>query len=66
VVRILAACIADARVTGFARLALWTHESHAAACARYAKPGFSRVCSKPVTSFGVELVEQQWCLHLTA
>jgi hypothetical protein len=41
-------------------MTLWTHESHRAACALYAKNGFACVRSEPVRSFGVDLVEQAW------
>ena len=62
--RLLAECIAYARGTGYRRLQLWTHESHAAACALYAAHGFVLGGSKPVRSFGVDLVEQTWTLTL--
>ena len=62
--RLLDLCIAHARDHGFARLTLWTHESHRAACALYAKAGFDCVASVPVRSFGVDLVEQEWSLDL--
>jgi hypothetical protein len=39
---------------------LWTHESHRAACALYAQNGWQLVSSKPVRSFGCDLVEQSW------
>lgn len=58
--RLLAACIAYARATGYRRMQLWTHESHTAACALYAAQGFTLTGSKPVHSFGVDLVEQSW------
>ncbi len=57
-------CIAHARAKGFARLSLWTHESHRAACELYASTGFACIASRPVTSFGVDLVEQEWVLDL--
>jgi len=62
--RLLRSCIAYARDTGYQRLQLWTHESHRAACALYAAHGFELVDSKPVHSFGVDLVEQTWMLQL--
>ncbi|WP_226624480.1 GNAT family N-acetyltransferase [Alloyangia pacifica] len=58
--RLLGACMGFARNVGYTRMTLWTHESHRAACALYAKNGFSLVSSVPVTSFGVALVEQHW------
>lgn len=62
--RLLAACIAYARDTGYRRLQLWTHESHTAACALYAAYGFTLTGSKPVRSFGIDLVEQTWVLEI--
>ncbi len=62
--RLLAACISHARARGFARLTLWTHESHRAACALYAAHGFVLTGARPVRSFGVDLVEQSWELPL--
>lgn len=63
--RLLRFCIAHARAHGFKRLTLWTHESHRAACALYAEAGFTCAASRAVTSFGVDLVEQEWRLDLT-
>jgi GNAT superfamily N-acetyltransferase len=62
--RLLDLCIAHARDRGFDRLTLWTHESHRAACALYAKAGFQCIASAPVRSYGVDLVEQEWSLDL--
>jgi hypothetical protein len=53
-----------AKHKGYSSMQLWTHESHKAACALYAKSGWSLVSSKPVHSFGVELVEQSWEIEL--
>jgi GNAT superfamily N-acetyltransferase len=58
--RLLAACMGFARDRGYRRMVLWTHESHTAACALYAKTGWTCTSSKPVHSFGVDLVEQAW------
>ena len=58
-------CIAHARAKGYRLLRLWTHESHRAACTLYTKNGFRCTASKPVHSFGVDLVEQTWELALT-
>lgn len=63
--RLLKMCIDHARSHGFAHLRLWTHESHKAACALYAKYGFDCTASRPVRSFGVDLVEQTWELDLS-
>lgn len=61
---LLTTCIDHARATGFRRLVLWTHASHRAACALYRKAGFVCASSRPVTSFGVQLIEQEWRLDL--
>jgi len=57
-------CIAHARDHGFARLTLWTHESHRAASTLHATAGFACTASGRVRSFGVDLVEQEWSLDL--
>lgn len=58
--RLLTECMTFARSKGYIRMQLWTHESHTAACALYAKFGWICTSSKPVHSFGVDLVEQAW------
>ncbi len=63
--RLLDRCIDHARATGHLVLRLWTHESHRAACTLYTKNGFRCTASKPVRSFGVDLVEQTWELDLS-
>ncbi len=62
--RLLDACLGFARAAGYRRLELWTHESHRAACALYARNGFRLVGSRPVRSFGQDLVEQTWEIPL--
>jgi len=62
--QLLDACLAFARKAGYTRMRLWTHESHRAACALYAKNGFRRTNAIPVRSFGVDLVEQSWEIDL--
>ena len=57
---LLQTCVGFARDAGYEAMTLWTHESHRAACALYAATGWSLTHSKPVHSFGVDLVEQQW------
>ena len=54
------AFLSFAREAGYARVRLWTHESHRAACALYARNGFALVDTRPVRSFGCDLVEQSW------
>jgi len=58
--RLLDTCTGFARDRGYHGMALWTHESHRAACALYARNGWRLVASEPVCSFGCELVEQSW------
>ncbi len=62
--RLLTACMAYARSKGYKRMQLWTHESHRAACALYAGHGWRLTSSRPVHSFGVDLVEQAWEIDL--
>ncbi|MEL7151836.1 MAG: GNAT family N-acetyltransferase [Pseudomonadota bacterium] len=63
--RLLDACLGFARDAGYGKMTLWTHESHRAACALYDKSGFRLTASKPVHSFGVDLVEQAWEIDLS-
>ncbi|MEX0311296.1 MAG: GNAT family N-acetyltransferase [Tateyamaria sp.] len=58
--RLLDKCMGFARASGYAGMALWTHESHRAACALYARNGWTLTASEPVHSFGQDLVEQTW------
>ncbi len=62
--RMLATCMGFARAAGYRDMQLWTHESHRAACALYAASGWQLVDSRPVRSFGVDLVEQSWRVDL--
>jgi GNAT superfamily N-acetyltransferase len=62
--RMLHTCMGFARAAGFGDMQLWTHESHRAACALYAATGWELVDSRPVRSFGVDLVEQSWRIDL--
>nr|WP_299146042.1 GNAT family N-acetyltransferase [uncultured Tateyamaria sp.] len=57
---LLQRCMGFARDSGYAGMTLWTHESHRAACALYARTGWELTASKPVHSFGQDLVEQTW------
>ncbi|MEX0338967.1 MAG: GNAT family N-acetyltransferase [Arenibacterium sp.] len=62
--RLLQTCMGFARRSGYTRMSLWTHESHRAACALYRAAGWQLVSSKPVHSFGIDLVEQAWEIEL--
>jgi GNAT superfamily N-acetyltransferase len=53
-------CLGFSKDQGYAGLTLWTHESHRAAGAIYARNGLQRVTAKPVHSFGVDLIEETW------
>jgi len=61
--RLLQTCIGFAQAKGYKGMRLWTHESHVAACALYRRNGWRLVHSKPVHSFGQDLVEQEWEIH---
>ncbi|WP_136443049.1 GNAT family N-acetyltransferase [Pacificoceanicola onchidii] len=63
--RLLQANMDFAKDAGYRRMELWTHESHRAACALYAAHGWVLRASKPVTSFGVPLIEQAWDIDLS-
>lgn len=54
------ACAGFARERGYARMVLWTHESHRAACALYAKNGWRLVRSSPARAYGQDVVDQDW------
>ncbi|MGR3374339.1 MAG: GNAT family N-acetyltransferase [Pseudooceanicola nanhaiensis] len=56
----LAAAEGFARAQGCTRMRLWTHESHAAACALYAREGWRRGPRCPVHNYGQDLVEVRW------
>ncbi|KUF12260.1 GNAT family N-acetyltransferase [Pseudoponticoccus marisrubri] len=58
--RMLSECMGFARACGYRRMVLWTHESHAAACALYRHAGWRMTRSEPRHSFGVDVVEQAW------
>jgi len=62
--RLMRACMDFARAAGYRDMQLWTHESHRSACALYAVFGWQLVGSRPVRSFGVDLVEQTWVISL--
>lgn len=58
--RLLAECMGYAQARGYRGIALWTHESHRAACGLYRAAGWRLTASRPVRSFGADLVEQAW------
>ncbi|GAW34256.1 hypothetical protein RA2_01301 [Roseovarius sp. A-2] len=58
--RLLEICMGYVRVRGYRGMQLSPHDSHRAACARYARNGWRLVFSCPVRSCGCGLVEQSW------
>jgi GNAT superfamily N-acetyltransferase len=58
--RMLTHCMGYAKAKGYRKMQLWTHESHRAAGALYAKTGWRLTSSQKVVSFGQPLVEQHW------
>ncbi|WP_282150914.1 GNAT family N-acetyltransferase [Ruegeria atlantica] len=62
--RMLNTCMGFARDSGYRDMALWTHESHRAACALYRASGWQLTGSKKVHSFSCDLVEQSWEIRL--
>ncbi len=64
--RLLETNMGFARAAGYRRMVLWTHESHRAACALYARTGWRLMASEPTHSFGVDVVEQSWEVDLHA
>lgn len=57
-------CIGFARDLGYRRMVLWTHESHVAACALYARNGWRLVRSVPAQAYGQNVVDQDWEITL--
>jgi len=62
--QLLQTCMRFAKASGYSDMTLWTHESHKNACALYTKAGWQLGASKPVRSFGQDLVEQTWTVTL--
>lgn len=58
--RMIDVCVGFARQAGYARMRLWTHESHCAAGRLYARNGFRLVASAPARAFGQDTVDQEW------
>jgi len=58
--RMLETCTGFAKDRGYRSMHLWTHESHRAAGALYARNGWTMTDSRSVVSFGRDNVEQTW------
>lgn len=58
--RLLRECMDYARASGYRRMVLWTHASHRAACALYARAGWRMVAEEPVEAFGQQVIDQTW------
>ena len=58
--RMLQTALSFARAAGYARMRLWTHESHVAAGRLYARHGFHLVSSTAGHQFGQSVVDQIW------
>ncbi len=56
----LDAAVSFACGAGYARMRLWTHESHRAAGRLYARNGFQQMESTPQRAFGRDVVDQVW------
>jgi DNA-binding MarR family transcriptional regulator/GNAT superfamily N-acetyltransferase len=57
-------CLAFARAAGYRRMVLWTHESHRAACALYARNGWRLAASRAALAYGQDVVDQDWEITL--
>ncbi|WP_264212908.1 GNAT family N-acetyltransferase [Leisingera thetidis] len=64
--RLLRDCMDFARAAGYRGMMLKTHESHRTACALYQAFGWKLCGSRPVQSYGQDLVEQTWRLAFQA
>ncbi len=62
--RLVAACIDQARASGYNRLTLWTQSNLLAARRIYQAAGFRLEREHPHRAFGQNLVEQDWSLDL--
>ncbi|MGW7083830.1 bifunctional helix-turn-helix transcriptional regulator/GNAT family N-acetyltransferase [Streptomyces sp. NPDC054871] len=62
--QLVAACVEFARGVGYREMVLWTNDILGAARAIYQRHGFVLVDEKPHRSFGVDLLGQDWHLHL--
>lgn len=61
---LVAECTRFARVSGYARLRLWTYASLTAARRLYAREGYTLIASEPRRAYGHDLVGEEWELPL--
>ncbi|MEQ6204119.1 GNAT family N-acetyltransferase [Sulfitobacter sp. HNIBRBA2951] len=64
--KLLETCTQFARDTGYRHMKLWTHKSHTAACALYARNGWRILEETQVVHYGQSLTEQVMGLPLDA
>lgn len=62
--QLVGACVEFARGVGYREMVLWTNDILGSARAIYQRHGFFLVDEKPHRSFGVDLLGQNWQLHL--
>jgi DNA-binding MarR family transcriptional regulator/N-acetylglutamate synthase-like GNAT family acetyltransferase len=62
--RLVAECVKFARQAGYRKITLWTHSQLNAARHLYREAGFKLVHKQSVHSFGLDLVDETWDLHL--
>ncbi|MFE6158979.1 GNAT family N-acetyltransferase [Streptomyces sp. NPDC056486] len=62
--QLVGACVEFARSVGYREMVLWTNDILGSARAIYQRHGFVLVDEKPHRSFGVDLMGQDWQLHL--
>jgi DNA-binding MarR family transcriptional regulator/N-acetylglutamate synthase-like GNAT family acetyltransferase len=62
--RLVAECVKFARQAGYRKITLWTHSQLHAARHLYREAGFQLVHKQSVHSFGLDLVDETWDLHL--
>ena len=62
--RLVDECVRFARAAGYRTLTLWTHSQLTAARRLYRQAGFVRTHAQRHHSFGLDLVDETWDLHL--
>lgn len=62
--QLVCSCVEFARGVGYREMVLWTNDILGAARTIYQRHGFVLVDEKPHRSFGVDLLGQDWQLHL--